>query len=205
MKDTSTREYSARLVQKQYKLWKKLFNVQLPYKWNLKRLELGYVLDIGCGIGRNLKNLCGKGVGVDYNKYAVDEARIRGFSAYTNREFRELFRSEEICFDSILVSHVIEHTGFDEGLNLLKEHLPYLKDGGKVVLITPQAKGYRTDPTHVEFIDFKKQKKMIHMADLRMQKQYSFPFPVLVGNFFPYNEFISVGIKTDQGFDSDAE
>ena len=125
--------------------------------------------------------------------------------SYKDTPLSQTYRADFICFDSILVSHVIEHTGFDEGLNLLKEHLPYLKDGGKVVLITPQAKGYRTDPTHVEFIDFKKQKKMIHMADLRMQKQYSFPFPVLVGNFFPYNEFISVGIKTDQGFDSDAE
>ena len=40
--------------------WKRLLDVQRPYRWHVRRLRLGFVLDVGCGLGRNLIHLEGK-------------------------------------------------------------------------------------------------------------------------------------------------
>ena len=35
---------------------RRMLPTQAPYRWNLRRLRLGRVLDVGCGVGRNLRN-----------------------------------------------------------------------------------------------------------------------------------------------------
>jgi len=76
--DTRDAEYTRRLSSLEGAAWKRWLNVQAPYRWNLRRLQLGFTLDIGCGIGRNLVNLGGHGVGVDHNERSVELARERG-------------------------------------------------------------------------------------------------------------------------------
>ena len=58
-----------------------------PYRWNLRRLRLGRVLDVGCGIGRNLQHLDADAVGVDHNQDSVTIARQRGLTAYVPEAF----------------------------------------------------------------------------------------------------------------------
>src|SRR3989337_1898945 len=82
LSDTSSDEYAERLVERQRVWWKRALNVQAPYRWNLRRLGLGRVLDVGCGIGRNLAALDGNGVGVDHNKSCVPVVRSLGLVAY---------------------------------------------------------------------------------------------------------------------------
>ena len=36
---------------------------------------------------------------------------------------------------------------------MLRTYLPMVRAGGRVVLITPQERGYRFDPTHVRWSD----------------------------------------------------
>ena len=63
-------EYAQRLQQLQQARWKLALDVQRPYRWNLERLCSGRVLEVGCGIGRNLRNarrLMITPVGVDTN------------------------------------------------------------------------------------------------------------------------------------------
>ena len=76
----STRDdsYTSRLLAGERAWWRRLFDVQAPYRWNLRRLELGFTLDVGCGIGRNLLHFEGRGVGIDHNPASVDVARSRG-------------------------------------------------------------------------------------------------------------------------------
>jgi len=62
-----TSAYADRLESRAASRWRKYLGVQLPYRWNLRRLRLGFVLDVGCGVGRNLAHLDGNGVGVDPN------------------------------------------------------------------------------------------------------------------------------------------
>ena len=49
--------YADRLRRKEDARWKQVLDVQAPYRWNLRRQELGRTLDVGCGIGRNLVSL----------------------------------------------------------------------------------------------------------------------------------------------------
>ncbi len=44
----------------------------------LTRINPGFVLDVGCGLGRNLANIGGYGVGVDHNSESVAVACSRG-------------------------------------------------------------------------------------------------------------------------------
>jgi len=170
--------------------WKKLLDVQRPYRRHLQALELGSVLDVGCGLGRNLLNLRGRGVGVDHNPEFVAAARARGFIAFLPDEFRASEYGTPGRFDSLLLSHVLEHMHFDEAHALVETYLPSVRPGGRVVFITPQEAGFRSDPTHVEWCDFAALLRLAEALHLAVEKHYSFPFPRFVGRWFKYNEFI---------------
>jgi SAM-dependent methyltransferase len=189
---TSGPEYAKRLARLQTTWWKRTLSVQAPYRWNLRHLTLGFTLDIGCGIGRNLVNLEGYGVGVDHNADSVAIALNRGLTAFTPEEFnRSRFASPE-TFDSLLMAHVVEHLRRPEALELLRTYLPYVRSRGKAVLITPQERGFRSDPSHLEFVDFDSLEAICTEIGLTVQRTYSFPFPRVVGKLFTYNEFVLV-------------
>ena len=89
-----TSAYADRLESRAASRWRKYLGVQLPYRWNLRRLHLGFVLDVGCGVGRNLEHLDGNGIGVDPNADCVDAARQRGLRAYEPHDFERLADKE---------------------------------------------------------------------------------------------------------------
>jgi len=194
-KNTIDKDYTERLVNKQYAWWKTLLDVQAPYRYNINKLDLGFTLDLGCGIGRNLIHINGNGVGVDHNKDSVDICKKKGLVAFTNEEFFQSKYKKENYFDSILLAHVAEHMTEHQAVDLLKEYLPFLKSNGKVVVITPQEAGYKSDQTHIQFTDFDVVKRIFSNLGLKEKKYYSFPFPRVLGKVFKHNEFISVGEK----------
>ncbi|REJ56456.1 MAG: methyltransferase domain-containing protein [Microcystis aeruginosa DA14] len=193
--DTKNQSYSERLLNKQTAKWKEILDVQAPYRWNLQRLNLGFTLDIGCGIGRNLINLKGNGIGIDHNFHSVEVCRARGFMAFTPEEFQRSSFDEPEKFDSILLAHVAEHMRYLEVIRLLNDYVYLLKNHGKLVIITPQEAGFKSDATHVEFMNFAKLKAIARELDSKIIKQYSFPFPRIVGKLFKYNEFVSLSQK----------
>jgi SAM-dependent methyltransferase len=190
---TSGAEYAERLVSLQQVWWKRLLPVQAPYRWNLRRLKLGFTLDVGCGIGRNLLHLDGNGVGVDHNPSSVAVARAVGLRAFTPGEFLESEFATPASFDSLLVSHVLEHMTRAQAVELVREHLVYIRVGGTVVLITPQERGFRSDSSHVEFMAFDALREVAAATQLSVHRAYSFPFPRRAGPMFVYNEFVLVG------------
>ena len=175
--------------------WKRLLDVQRPYRWHVRRLRLGFVLDVGCGLGRNLVHLGGFGVGVDHNPASVAAAVERGIVAFTPEAFRASSHAEPEHFDALLLAHVAEHMRWSEARDLLGEYLPYVRSRGRAVLITPQEAGYRSDPTHVEFMDLESLGRLARAVGLDPINAYSFPFPRPVGNVFKYNEFVLVARK----------
>ncbi|MEV6208324.1 methyltransferase domain-containing protein [Kitasatospora sp. NPDC051914] len=192
---TAEASYTERLVTLEQSGIKRLLPTQAPYRWNLRRLGLGRVLDVGCGVGRNLQNCGPDSVGVDHNETSVATARARGLKAYTADEFRadpELSRPG--AFDSMLVAHVLEHLDLETCKELMAGYLPSIRSGGKVVLITPQAAGYRSDPTHVRFVDFEGLRTLAGEFGLRIGRTYSFPLPEAAGKVFKYNEYVLVGL-----------
>jgi 2-polyprenyl-3-methyl-5-hydroxy-6-metoxy-1,4-benzoquinol methylase len=191
MNQSQTEAYTNRLLRLQQSLWKRALDVQAPYRWNLNRLRMGRMLEIGCGIGRNLINL-GSGVGIDPNASAVEIACSRGLIAYTPEAFLTSPDYQQASYDSLLLAHVAEHLGVDETISLVARYLNLLKPNGQVVMITPQEAGYRSDPTHVTFIDFVRLREINAALGLEEHRIYSFPFPRIVGKLFRYNEFVFI-------------
>ncbi|MCW2740948.1 MAG: hypothetical protein JWR45_1370 [Blastococcus sp.] len=189
---TAGADYAQRLRRLENASWKQKLDVQRPYRWNIRRLNLGRVLDVGCGIGRNLAHLGGNGVGVDHNSSAVAEARTRGFTAYTTQDFHQSEHARPGAFDSMLLAHVAEHVSHQVATDIVREYLPYLRRQGRVVFICPQEMGWKTDKTHVRFVDFARLRELSGDLGLTVERQYSFPFPRPAGRVFPYNEFVVV-------------
>ncbi|KRF46776.1 bifunctional 2-polyprenyl-6-hydroxyphenol methylase/3-demethylubiquinol 3-O-methyltransferase UbiG [Terrabacter sp. Soil810] len=187
--DTADPDYADRLEHAQRVWWKRVVPVQLPYQLHLRRQRLGRTLDVGCGIGRNLRTLGPGSVGVDHNQAAVTYARGLGFDAMTVDEFLANDRAQPAAFDSILLAHVIEHMARPDAEALLRTYLPYLKTGGTVFFICPQERGYASDPTHVWFATGDDLFQLSRTVDLEPQRAWSFPFPRRAGKFFVYNEF----------------
>lgn len=189
-------EYAARLEAKESAWWKRLLDVQRPYRIHLRRLKLGFVLDVGCGIGRNLMNVGqDAAVGVDPNVDAIAVCRARGLTAFTPAELAASDYASPGRFDSLLVSHVLEHLPGPDAIELVGRYLPFVRSGGRAVFITPQEAGYRSDPTHVEFVDLAQLEAICSAVGLSPLARYSFPFPRPVGRWFKYNEFVLVARK----------
>ncbi len=194
MKSTNTAEYRDRLVRESGVWWKQLLDVQRPYRWNLQRLRPGKTLDVGCGIGRHLHALPTGSLGVDHNQDSIAEARARGLNAVTSAELEERRADLLGTFDSLLFSHILEHMRREEAIAMVRSYLPFLRAQGdrKLVLITPQEAGYRSDATHVEFTDFRALTSITSELGLEVSRSFSFPFPRWIGHFFPHNEFVVV-------------
>lgn len=188
-------QYANRLVDLQSVWWKRVIPVQAPYRWNLRRLQPGFTLEIGCGLGRNLAHLNGGAVGVDHNTELVAIARARGLEAFTPREFGRSRFATENRFDALLASHLLEHLERDEAAALLRIYLPFLRSGGKVIVFTPQERGFAADPTHVWFAAFDEVANLFRALNLTPRQSYSFPLPRSCGRVFVYNEFVSVATK----------
>lgn len=184
-------EYAHRLQSLETARWKRLVPVQLPYRLNLRRLRLGRTLDVGCGIGRNMAYLDDV-VGVDHNATSIEIARSRGHDAYTVEQFLASPHARPGAFDALLLAHVLEHMSEPDGRALLVDYLRYLKPGGRVCLITPQERGFRSDATHIRFVDLDALRELAAGLGLTVERAYSFPLPRFAGEWFTYNEFVLV-------------
>ena len=191
--ESLTAAYAQRLSAFYQSRWRRYLGVQLPYRWNLRRIALGSTLEVGCGTGRNLRHLHGRVVGVDPNLACVEAARGFGLEALTPEEFAA--RYPEAAFDSLLFSHVLEHCREDETTELVGRYLPYLRPAGRVIFETPQEAGFRSDATHVNFVTDQGLAALCDRLGLVVSKSYSFPFPRWVGRVFRFNEFVVVATR----------
>jgi 2-polyprenyl-3-methyl-5-hydroxy-6-metoxy-1,4-benzoquinol methylase len=189
---TENVEYTKRLERLESVWWKRLLDVQRPYRRNLQRLELGFTLDVGCGIGRNMGHLEGNAVGVDHNPESVAIARRRGYTAFLPKDFKASEYAASERFDALLCAHVVEHMRDEQARALLNEYLPYVRRQGRIVVITPQEAGYRSDPTHVQFADLDALRGLAEAIGLETLRAYSQPFPRPVGRIFKHNESVLV-------------
>jgi 2-polyprenyl-3-methyl-5-hydroxy-6-metoxy-1,4-benzoquinol methylase len=188
--DTTSEAYAQRLQEREGARWKQALDVQRPYRWNLRRQHLGRTLDVGCGIGRNLSTLAPGSLGVDHNPSSISVARSRGLEAVTSEEFdrRHPQPPARPEWDSLLLSHVLEHMTREQGIGLLEHYVPFVSR--TVAVICPQEKGYTTDSTHVTFLDGADIAAMLEQVGLRTRSVSSFPFPRFVGKVFAYNETV---------------
>jgi SAM-dependent methyltransferase len=189
---TDRPEYTERLKRKSSSPVKRILNVQAPYRWNIRRIVEGVTLDVGCGIGRYLMHLDGKGVGIDHNAASVRHCRLIGLEAFTPDEFVRSSYSTNESFDTLLLAHVLEHMTPSEARELVGEYLRYLRKNGRIVLICPQSRGFQSDSTHVHYFNADSLTELASDLGLRVESTYSFPLPKFLGNVFTHNETIAL-------------
>jgi hypothetical protein len=81
-------------------------------------------------------------------------------------------------------------------IELLSRYLPYLKSDGRLIVITPQERGFESDATHVEFMDEAALRDILRTLGFEKTTVRSFPLPRMpFGKIFRYNEFVAVGFR----------
>ena len=112
------------------------YELRSIYKWFTKSIPKNlHVLDVGCGEGRYLKLLseCGYSVqGVEKNTKLAEELKQEGYRCVVPNDL-----SDDIKYDVIIMSHIIEHFNPDDLLEFLDSYLDKLKVGGKLIIATP--------------------------------------------------------------------
>jgi SAM-dependent methyltransferase len=139
---TEGSEYTDRLRTLTAPRWKQVLDVQRPYRWNARRL-LGdrFVLDVGCGIGRNLEHLSPNAVGVDHNAASIAECRERGLTAYTTDEFFADFEQHRGRYTGLIAAHLVEHMRPEQAVEILQSYSEALAPGARADL--PAGEGLR--------------------------------------------------------------
>ena len=102
------------------------------------------ILDLGCGHGRLLRTLAGRGhnvTGVEENEAIVAQNQAAGLPCITSAEFA---RSDTI-FDVIVMSHLIEHFAPELLVEFMDRHLDRLRPGGALIIATPLESPYFHD------------------------------------------------------------
>lgn len=191
--DTQSDDYAKRLSGIQDAGWKRF--VPNPYRWWLRKQNLGFVLDVGCGLGRGLKFLDGSGVGVDHNAAFIEACNRDGLTAFTGPDFLESEYAVASRFDSLMLMHVLEHLDEGQADEIFETYLPFVRSGGSVVCVTPQERGFASDPTHTNFVDDVKIAALMQRHGLTVEVARSFPLPRALGKVFIYNEFTVRGSK----------
>lgn len=191
-RETDSDVYAREMAAVAGKRWKRVLNVQAPYRWNVRRQVRGRVLEVGCGIGRNLLALPDS-VGVDHNAGSVALARQAGLRAWTTDEWLRSEDAVEASYDTLLVAHVLEHVTAEVARDLLDTYVRYLKPSARLVLICPQEAGFRVDPvTHIRFVTGHELVQHAERLAFHEVSSTSFPFPRPVGKLFRYNEFVVI-------------
>jgi 2-polyprenyl-3-methyl-5-hydroxy-6-metoxy-1,4-benzoquinol methylase len=191
LKPTATKEYTQRLQQMQEgrrSHWVRYCN---PYLWHIRFLIKRPTLEVGCGIGRILKFAPDLITGVDHIRFSVAACREKGLNAWEIDEFEQ--NHQEKFFSTLFVSHVLEHMSQLESFELLSSYTKYIRPGGQVIAITPQEKGYQSDPTHRNFVNFEQSREIYKKVGIKVCRQYSFPLLRSFGKFYVFNEFVTIG------------
>ena len=172
---TNTHQYT-KYYMKKYNIWyRKLFPVDIPFKFIAKACCKGRILDVGCGPGRYLAFFKNDAVGVDHNKDFVAYAQNQGFNSYFSEDF--LKKGIQVKFDTLLFSHILEHMNLQEGIKLINTYLPYLKKNGRIVIIVPHGYCFENDPTHVLYYDFNRVEELASKIHYRIKRNFYHPFP----------------------------
>ena len=116
------------------------------------------VLDIGCGRGIFLGMLQEAGIeasGVDHSEESIAVCREKGFGV-VREDARAFLARNEAHYGGILCSHVIEHLGYDDAMEMLRLCRRALRPGGVLIVVTPNPEDlaiiseiFWLDPTHV--------------------------------------------------------
>lgn len=105
------------------------------------------ILDIGCGLGQMLNYLKNKGFknlhGIDINEEAILACKKNSLDVEKVNDIREYKVNDNLKFDRIVMSHVLEHIEKEKIIDtLIHIRKNLLKEGGVFLMMVPNAQSY---------------------------------------------------------------
>jgi SAM-dependent methyltransferase len=97
----------------------------------------GYVLDIGCGPGVYLEMYSGPSLGVDAHPNNIRICSNKGINAIESDANNYV---QENSFDTVLLSHILEHLDFPE--TVIENAYRNVKPSGQLIIIVPCREGF---------------------------------------------------------------
>jgi SAM-dependent methyltransferase len=101
------------------------------------------VLEIGSGLGYTTYALNKSGyscVGIDISKEAVERAKEKFGDYYVAADIFEASKNIKEKYDAVIMTELIEHV--ESPVDFIKEAFKFLKDGGKLIITTPNKSFY---------------------------------------------------------------
>lgn len=186
--------YSASYLRRQLQRGSLRRAVRSLYLRHQASLAVGAALDMGCGPGQLLSRLPTGSKGLEVNRAAVQHAREKGLDvdAYDPDTDRYQLRSVSAGrFGTLIMSHVLEHLAAPEeairGLAASALRLGMRR----LVFIVPGLKGYRSDDTHLTFIDlaYLRERHLLELEGWVCSGWHYFPINVRwIGRYFTHHE-----------------
>jgi ubiquinone/menaquinone biosynthesis C-methylase UbiE len=162
-------------------------NDGIPVLVALIRTEDRRVLDVGCGMGANMRLLAASGrevAGVTLSDEEARAVRAGGFTCHVCDVEREDLPVEDASVDALVFCHVLEHMAWPRAV--LRRHLRVLRPGGGVYVVLPNPVQFRQrwefvcgrfrytetgvmDRTHLRLFDFVAARELVESAGLEVE------------------------------------
>jgi 2-polyprenyl-3-methyl-5-hydroxy-6-metoxy-1,4-benzoquinol methylase len=152
------------------------------YFRNILKHVRGRALDYGCGAGELLKLLPVGSSGTEISEHAIAYCRKQGLDVARSIPTRD--------YTTFIANHILEH--LDDPRGTIRD-ISKIGCVQRMIIVTPNAKGFKHDSTHRTFID---ENYPWNVSGFEITSAKYFPLPKWLGSFFTYNELVTVLDRT---------
>lgn len=126
------------------KEYEKMYQMEETHWWFVSKRNLvrsflektdGYILDIGCGTGANLKffSRYGKAIGIDISPLAIELSSLRGCQYLARASVNNLPFKDNV-FDIVTLLDILYHKMVNEDMDALREVNRIVKRNGRILI-----------------------------------------------------------------------
>lgn len=135
------------------------------------------IVDLGCGTGeflRFLKIKNRKFSGIDNNPHLVDMCVKMGFDVVMDDVTK--LDNVKAPIHNAVIDNVLEHLEVSQTDSFFGALARKMEKGGTLVVVVPDKKGYKYDPTHKTFVNKKLMQEMCDKYGVKLHKSFLHPF-----------------------------
>ena len=187
-----------------------IFSTRISDQWFIKQAlsDSKGVLDVACGVGKKIIASKNYSAGVDIAGFPEDLAKSIGYSELTTYKPPSYQFSITEKVDAITIINLNAHISFDAFSAILTSSLPFLKEGGKVVMVNEYNNDglsykifHRNQKSLDRFVNgmehfyFEYENQFLEKLNRDMNLKLAVRKP-LTGSFLPFMHYIAYFLKT---------